>query len=198
VVTVPRRSADPSILWTRFARTLGGNPGVIRFLEGRRNTSLGWVEAEFLRRFNERAAHSIPWSKYPSTIIEHVVNNLLCQRPGALPVSLPAAERGWVTARADAMIAELAETGYHVIGDLEELRSAATDDLEVVPAVSDTQVLDAALNAIVAAVKDDTNQSAAPSGQSRSDFSEAVERERHNMSCLYPGYASETTIKPAE
>jgi hypothetical protein len=152
LVTVPPSTGDASILWTRFATILGVHPAVVRLPESRRNKSLGWVEAEFLRRLNERAAYSIASSQYQFMIIGYLVQEVLAQRPGAMPIRLPAAERGWVSTRADAMISELAEAGYHIVGDLEELRVDAADAAPgMTPAISDTQVLDAALDAIVAA-----------------------------------------------
>jgi hypothetical protein len=152
VVTVPRRGGDPTELWTRFATVLGIAPGFGR-PAGPPNKSLGWVEAEFIRRLNERADYSIEWPLYASRITGHIAGEFLPERPGAVPLSLPAAERSWVSARADVLIAELAQSGYHVVGDLEELRVDATGGPEAVPTFTDSELLDAALDAMVAVLK---------------------------------------------
>lgn len=155
VVTVPPRGGHPSALWGRFATVLGVDPDVVVLPEKPRNKSLGWLEAEFIRRLNERADYSIAWPLYFTRITDHLAKHVLPERPGSVPVSLPAAERGWVSALADEYVAELAEAGYHVVGDLEELRVDATGGVETVPTFTDSQLLDTALDAMVAVLKFD-------------------------------------------
>lgn len=153
VVTVPRRGADPATLWSRFAGVLDVDPQAVDLPKGLRNKSMGQVEAEFIRRLNERADYSIEYPLYNSRITGYVAEDVLPQRPGAVPLSLPAEEHWWVCAHADAMIAELAEAGYDVVGDLDELRVEARGRIEPAPPPTDIQLLDAALDAMVAVLK---------------------------------------------
>ncbi len=150
VVTVPPRGAEPpETLWHRFASVLGVDPAA-GTPEGPPNTSLGWVEAEMLRRFNERADYTIPWSQYLPRVTGHLAGEVLPERPGAVPLSLPASEHDWVSARADVMIAELADAGYHAVGELEELRVDPSGGHTTLPTVTDGEILEAAFDAMIA------------------------------------------------
>jgi hypothetical protein len=154
VVTVPRRGSEPGLLWSRFAGVLDVDPQ-LGSPSGAPNKSLGWVESELLRRINERADYSIDWPLYAARVTGSLAQEILPERPGAVPLSLPAGEREWVSAHADAMIAEVAEAGYHVVGDLAELRVDPEDDADGVPTVTDSDLLDAALDAMVAVLAAD-------------------------------------------
>jgi hypothetical protein len=167
VVTVPRRGGDALELWTRFAHVLGVDP---RFgtAQGSPNKSLGWLEAELIRRLNERADYSINWPLYAHRVTYHLAGKILPERRGSVPLTLPAAEHAWVSARADAMISDLAAAGYDVVGDLKELRVEAADTPEAKMHFTDSQVLDAALDAMVAVLNLEPPGSPAPAPEAPS------------------------------
>ena len=65
VVTVPHQSSG-SLLWTRFAAAMDIDPGGCDVARGRRNSSLGYAETEFLRRMNEALPADLPdWQRRP-------------------------------------------------------------------------------------------------------------------------------------
>ncbi|MGY2084906.1 hypothetical protein [Blastococcus sp. SYSU DS0539] len=149
VVTVPPPGTDPGLLWERFAAVVGVDPAVATMPDGRRNQSLGRTESELLRRLNEHLDYGVEWPVYASRVTHFLAVGALAGRPGSARLTLPAGERGWVSAAADAVIAELATLDCTVTGDLEELRVAAggrDDDAGAGP----EELLDAALEAIAA------------------------------------------------
>lgn len=151
VVTVPPQGADPGLLWERFAAVVGVDPAVATQPDGRRNQSLGRAESELLRRLNERLDYGVEWPLYASRITHHLAVGALAGRPGSARLTLPAGERAWVSAAADAVVAELAALECTVTGDLEDLRVAAhsrDDDA----AVGLEELLDAALDAMAALI----------------------------------------------
>ena len=162
VVTVPRPGAPPAELWRRFASVLGVTPGAVVLPERPHNKSLGWLEAEFIRRLNERAGYSIEWPVYASRITGYLAKDVLPYRPGAVPLSLPAADREWVSARVGVMLDDITGAGYDVVGDLQDLRVDNTGGPAEVPAFTDGELLDAALDAMVAILRSDATVGPAP------------------------------------
>ena len=152
LVTVPQRGSDPAALWQRFAEVVGVDPAVATPPDGRRNKSLGRAEAELLRRLNERLDYGIDWPTYAARITHHVAANVLAERPSSGSLTVPPGDRPWVTARADAMVAELRAAGCRVVGDLDELRVPSAGRAEAAAAPSAEEILDAALDALAALI----------------------------------------------
>ncbi len=120
VVTVPQVSARTDLLWRRFATVTGLDPDVYDIDVPRDNTAMGVVETEFLRRFNERAGKALTHEHGP--VINNLVGQrLLAGRPGKQPIRMPRQHDDWVTERSGLLIAQIRESGYHVVGDLDEL-----------------------------------------------------------------------------
>ncbi|MBM7805838.1 hypothetical protein JOD57_001675 [Geodermatophilus bullaregiensis] len=151
VVTVPPQGADPALLWERFAAVVGVDPAVATQPDGRRNQSLGRAESELLRRLNERLDYGVEWPLYAARITHHLAVGALAGRPGSARLTLPAGERAWVSAAADAVVAELAALDCTVTGDLEDLRVPARGRDDDRPADL-AELLDAALDAIAALI----------------------------------------------
>ena len=149
VVTVPPQGADPGLLWERFAAVVGVDPAVATLPDGRRNQSLGRAESELLRRLNERLDYGVEWPLYASRITHFLAVGALAGRPGSARLTLPAGDRAWVSAAADATVEGLTALGCTTTGDLEDLRVPVqigdgdrAADLE--------ELLDAALDAMAA------------------------------------------------
>ncbi|WP_456600594.1 hypothetical protein [Blastococcus sp. SYSU DS0616] len=151
LVTVPPRGADPATLWQRFAQVVGVDPALATPPDGRRNKSLGRAEAELLRRLNERLDYGIDWPTYAARITHHVAVDVLAERPSSGSLTVPASARPWVVARAAAMVDELLAAGCQVVGELDELRVPPAGPAEA-PAPTAEEILDAALDAIVALI----------------------------------------------
>ncbi len=152
VITMPSPNAGPGVLWQRFAGLLGIDPSSADLTRARPNASLGMPEIEFLRRLNEKLPAEVPDWFYMWTVKEGVAHRALADRPRQGRLVLPADREAWAKEQAEALIAGLADSGYQVIGDLDELRpwpaSAPGSGAQQPPDL----VLDAAVDAAAALV----------------------------------------------
>lgn len=152
VTLPPPGTAGPDVLWERFAGVLGVDPAAATLPPRARNTGLGRTEAELLRRLNERLDYSLDWPRY-GTAVTRSLGEVLAQRPGLVPLALPAHVRPWVSAHADAMAAELAGLPLTVVGDLADLQVSAfavPGPAAGLPAVEQGDLLEAALDTLTA------------------------------------------------
>ena len=122
VMTVPRSGSDPDALWNRFALTLGLDPYKYDRDVTRTNASLGVVEAEFLRRLNSVVPDTMDWPTYATLVKHRLAEARLASHEEAVRITTPASEYEWIAQRADQMIRALKQRGYHIVGDLDELR----------------------------------------------------------------------------
>lgn len=120
VITVPPAGSPPSLLWERFARLLELEPHVYDGNIGPSNTSLGAAEAAVLRQLNaELGDLDLPWPVYARTV-KGQLGKALAERRGPR-IGLPAARYDWAYAWSKQTAEEIAQAGYHVVGDVEEL-----------------------------------------------------------------------------
>ena len=150
VVTVPRGNSADS-LWARFASVAGIDPAGFDLTQSRRNSSLGLAETEFLRRLNQTLPEDLPDWFYTREIKKLLAHDVLRNRPALSRPVLPASTLAWAEKQAESLITGLREAGYHVVGDLAELRPASRTGADPEPAdQSPEQQLDAAVQAVVA------------------------------------------------
>lgn len=123
LVTVPPPGAPGDVLLDRFADAVSLPAGVLRLDGPMRNTSLGAVELEVLRRLNTRLG-DLPRRQYLAVVERGIRPGL--ERPGSRRLALPPEDVGWVSERSAELVDELRARGYQVHGDLEELRTAPT------------------------------------------------------------------------
>ncbi len=149
VVTVPHR--DPgSLLWTRFAAALDIDPGGCDAAQGRRNSSLGYAESEFLRRMNEALPAEMPDWFYAREIKQILAHGVLSDRPQPARLVLPPRHAAWAAEQAEILLAGLRDAKYHIVGDLADLRPAGTAGPRARPAGQPAeQQLEAAVQAAV-------------------------------------------------
>ena len=123
VVTVPRQ--DPgNILWTRFAAAMDIDPGGCDVTRGRRNSSLGYAETEFLRRMNEGLPAGMPDWFYAREIKQILAHGVLTDRPHHARLVLPPSHAAWAAEQAEILLAGLRDAKYRIVGDLADLRPA--------------------------------------------------------------------------
>ena len=152
VVTVPSRPAAPEELWSRFASVIGAAEASVEAV-GNANTSLGLVEAELLRRVDQRVREKgvlrRPSERTP-LLRDLLANTILAQRSGerfTVPPEL------WRTlrSRAEADTALLAGAGYDVVGSLDDLLPEPSADPGRLPEqATEAELLDASLDTITA------------------------------------------------
>jgi hypothetical protein len=149
VVTVPR-GGKPDALWERFASVVGVDPALTSREIGSANTSLGLVEAELLRRVDERA-HRLRWGprKHARWTRDLLANTVLSQgSTERFSVSGPYAQE--LADRSHEAVAGIADAGYDVVGTLDDL--LPPDPLPVTRSPDDLsteELLEAAIAAIV-------------------------------------------------
>lgn len=150
VLTVPASGSSPTLLWERFAAILGVDADSVEPPAAPANESLGVVEAEVLRRLNDRLGDRFPlWHKYVTVVRRHVIVPALSTAPGPERIRVPADAVPWLEEQARTTVAALADRGVHVAGDLAEL-CLPIEPASLTPAeLADGQLLDAVLDAWV-------------------------------------------------
>ncbi len=123
VVTVPHQ--DPGdLLWTRFAAAMDFDPGGCDVTRGRRNSSLGYAETEFLRRMNEELPEGMPDWFYVRQVKQVLAHGVLSDRPDRTRLVLPPSYAAWAAEQAEILLEGLRDAKYDVVGDLADLRPA--------------------------------------------------------------------------
>jgi len=159
VITVPRQGPAEA-LWARFASVLGIDPGGIDVPSARVNSSLGFAEAEFLRRMNEALPDGMPEWFYTRNIKRLLAHNVLSARPPQPRLALPPDRQAWAAEQSEILVTALRDSKYHVVGDLRDLLSLPTSGRYVAPArLPADQLLDAAVHAAAALADDQYRQS---------------------------------------
>jgi hypothetical protein len=181
LVVVPPPGAPREELWLRTAAVLGVDVAGLDTEAHRPNDSLGLVEAELLRRVNER----LPRAERSPELTRHVKGTFV---PEALVGSaaresfvLPARHHPWVHERSAAIVAGLRASSYDVVGDLDDLLPAPPRDGRTPDDATDEELLAAVrtvlsrlgladetgLDAALAAVADDLRARCAPTPAER-------------------------------
>jgi hypothetical protein len=120
VVTVPPAGGDASLLWKRFAQVIGVDPVGCRQPDRSVNTSLGAAEVSVVRQVNVAlGGNAFSWPHY-DRLMKWTVSPELAKRRG-VPIELPEAEYDWAVAHAQRVAKTIADAGYDVVGDLNDL-----------------------------------------------------------------------------
>ena len=152
LITVPR-GAPHDELWTRFAATVGIDAARHPARVEVKNPSMGLVETGVVRRLNELLVGKLDWPAYQRFVKNVLAVDVLANRPGAVPLRLPAEDQDWVLQKSKEMVQSLRDSGYHVTGDLDDLLPATGGPEARHPDdVSDGEVLDAAIYAVAGLV----------------------------------------------
>jgi hypothetical protein len=123
VITVPPSGGDRSLLWQRFAQVLGVDPERYRQPHDSVNSSLGAAEVSVVRRVNVAlGGDEFPWPHYDK-FLKWYLTPELSKRTG-LPIDLPAAEFDWAAGKSQQVAKAIADAGYDVVGDLDDLSPA--------------------------------------------------------------------------
>ncbi len=147
LVTVPPPGASPTLLWERFAGVFGIDPQEFPPTD-RANASLGVAESAMIRRLNTRLNDVLPNHHYRTFVRELLVHRNLSQRSDSARVTLPEDAHAWARDLSRGWVSELALRGYDVIGDLDDLLAGEPRPFVDPDACDDTEVADAALDAL--------------------------------------------------
>jgi hypothetical protein len=121
VVTVPPAGGPSTLLWERFAGLLGLDPSTFTTTGLRANTSLGYEQAELLRRVNAELGDRLPLpGPYAPDVKSMFAERLLPRQPGSrLAVTGDALD--YAIARSERLVADIEALGVDVVGGLEDL-----------------------------------------------------------------------------
>ena len=157
VVTLPQAGADRDLLWQRFAGLLGIDPAVCATDDLGGNESLGLESAELMRRLNLALQGSgLGRGSYHTFFKHRLAKELLAaRRPQESTLTLSAEAHAWISDVADRHIELVAASGVDVVGDLDELRPAAPRPGRGPGDLTDSELLEVALDALVRLGLDD-------------------------------------------
>ncbi|GAA5114868.1 hypothetical protein GCM10023339_20960 [Alloalcanivorax gelatiniphagus] len=144
LVVVPPPTAPREELWLRTGAVLGVDLDGLRTEARRPNDSLGLVEAELLRRVNER----VPRPRRSPALTRHVKGTFVPQALAGAAAResfvVPERHHGWVGERSAAIVADLRARSYDVVGDLDDLLPAPPRAGRTPDDVTDDELLAAA------------------------------------------------------
>ena len=148
LVTVPPRGSDPDLLWSRFADA--AQLPAMRYSKPTEesNPSLGVGEAELLRRLNPRLTEQMDWPSYDRFIKRRLSGSVLAARQDFGRLTLT---DDWVARLHDisaTIKAVLAESGVHIVGDLDDLDGVAEPVGRMPDDLSDAEVLEIAMDVV--------------------------------------------------
>jgi hypothetical protein len=153
LVVLPEPGAPRDALVRRFAEVMGVDARGFDLEEAKPNSSLGVVEAELLRRLSPRLQGFTGALDRGVWIRSYLAHQVLLPRGG--DAFLPTADRvAELAARADAAVEAVRAGGYDVVGDVERLRVGRPPDLRHPADVTESELLDAALDSMATMMGD--------------------------------------------
>jgi hypothetical protein len=150
VVTVPPAGQPTNLLWDRFAGLLGLDPTSFNTTGLRANTSLGYEQAELLRRVNVELGERLPMpGPYAPDVKSVFAERVLSSQPGER-LALTGEGFDYAVTRSERMAGELKDMGLDVVGDLAELvpDRAQAENQPTLPPPSDDVVLTESITAL--------------------------------------------------
>lgn len=152
LITVPAAGGPRHLLWDRYATLIGVDPASVDQSVNRPNESLGLEEIETLRRVNVHAPMGVHKPLKQLMVRQVLAEDILANRPDAKRFAPPPEVHPWVVERGTAMVQQLRDKPYDVVGDLDELLPPADPVLGPLPDDVDDSVVAAVAVATVSAV----------------------------------------------
>ena len=122
IVTVPPPGGDRDLLLQRFFPLVGLDPVTLPRPQARSNESLGAAQVEMLRRLNAILPDDLFYRERHGNLVKRYFALQVLAPMSSERYLMPARHRAWCDEQAAQTIEGLREGGYHVIGDLEDLR----------------------------------------------------------------------------
>lgn len=149
IVTVPRAGGELAQLHERFFSVLGVDPDRLPATAPARNSALGLVQAETLRRVSLALGDRLP---HPRAGFGRVGKDYLAKKvlspQGGAPPRLPDRLVEWSRQVCQEWVQALQSRGYDVVGDPADLVPDPPGDARAEQTVSDAEVADAAVRAL--------------------------------------------------
>lgn len=135
LVTVPPPGSPPALLLERFCRVLDIDPAALDRDDTPRNTSLGRVQAEVLRRVNRELPEEVRRRQVYGDVGKRFLASQVLGAQTPERIRVPTDLRGWCEAVTERQVTALEAAGYHLVGSFEDLRcpDSAFSDAERPP-----------------------------------------------------------------
>jgi hypothetical protein len=147
VVTAPQVGSEGSLL-DRFCSVVGLDPAGLQTSAARSNRSLGFAQAELLRRVNVALGDRFPSSRQGYARLGKVfLAGRILQRQAAEPLRLPPEYAEWCTSITDAWIAQVRQGGYDLVGRESDL-CPSPEAFAATPELDERLLLDVAVTAL--------------------------------------------------
>jgi hypothetical protein len=150
LVTVPQPGAGSEVLWERFCSVLGLDGSTFE-QPPRTNESIGVVSASLMHRVNlvalERKVDRVDYQRVLHRRVADEVLAPLREREG--PIAVSSDVDAWIRKRAVEHVNDLRALDLHVVGDLDDLLPGEPLEGREPSDVSDTELLDTAVEALV-------------------------------------------------
>ncbi|CAM3747391.1 hypothetical protein [Nocardioides zeicaulis] len=150
LVTVPPPGSDRGELWRRFSRTFGLDDLPLDLTAERENPSLGVPETSLLRTINQRVTSVLAPPDYRPLVRELLAHQTLSRSVSSARLGLSPDDHAWARGLSAQWVATLAERGYDVAGDLDDLLGPEPGDFADPDTAAADELLPPALEAISA------------------------------------------------
>ncbi len=149
VIAVPPSSDDPDALLKLFGEVLGVDPSALTAPPRARNLSLGYQQAETLRRLNVALGDRLQdfYTQYRLAVRRDVGRGILLRQSGDR-VRLPEELVPWCVEESAAQVKEVTERGYHMVGQPEHLLFDGKQGEPAFREVTEEEVADTAVQAL--------------------------------------------------
>jgi hypothetical protein len=149
IVTVPPPGSDSDVLLGRFCQALGVDHTLLPAVSARSNSSLGFVQAEVLRRVNVALGDRLPRPRTGySRVAKWYLAVRVLQPQGGRPPQMPLWTEPWCRATSLGWIEAIGKEGYDVVGDLEDLLPTAEHFAAEEMPLGDDEVAESAVEAL--------------------------------------------------
>ena len=128
IVVAPGRGAAPDELWRRFCSVTNIDSQKFSGLSVSRNPTLGVASTELIRKILSKSAMASPANSQlrRDGVVRNLAMEILVQFPDE-PIGCPIEVQPWFVEQSELITAAIEKNGYHIVGDLGEMRSSLLD-----------------------------------------------------------------------
>ncbi|MES9539334.1 hypothetical protein [Actinomadura sp. NPDC000600] len=151
VLTLPPPGGRAAVMWDRFRGLIGVEDGVCDLGGIHGDEPMSAVEAELLRRLNERLGPALG-GDYEPMVREYLLGHGPTGGSGGgrTRMGLPARHAEWAARRTRELAESLRASGYDVVGDLDELTTSRAPEAAMLPGdVPDELIATASVGVVV-------------------------------------------------
>lgn len=170
VISMPPTSADPTLLWRRFASVIGVDPERYTTPDKPANESLGAIQAELLRLVNVALDDDLPLREpYRLGVHRPLIQDVLLQATAKRRFGVPAEHHAWVEQRSQQMIEDLKSFPCTFVGEYDDLLPRLDPDAIVPDALDPKDLLGEAVDTLATLLR----RRAAATGAASADAGDA-------------------------